>query len=120
MDNSGTVESIAINSLVGEQQKRDGVYKTIETSNNAGSESSILSTEKREELESREIKYSNKQTTGRNVRHNEEQKLQTDKRLEQERKAGRKENARAARRLGEDRLLRSSSWRKEYAWQEKC
>lgn len=47
------------------------------------------------------------QITSNDVRHNEEQELQDDQRLEQERSAGREENARAARRLGRYRQANS-------------
>lgn len=57
--------------------------------------------------------------TGSNVRYNQEQELPADERLEQERSAGREENARAARRLGSYRQVRSSSGRDTNSAQEK-
>ncbi len=55
LDNSGTVERSTLDKLVGELEKRDGAYRTIQASNSGGSESPILTVEEREELESRGI-----------------------------------------------------------------
>lgn len=47
------MEDSAIDKLVGGSETGRRIYKTIETSNNAGGTSSILTVEEREELESR-------------------------------------------------------------------
>ena len=53
MDNRGTVESSTISRLMGEQQKGRGIYRTIQDSNSGASESTAITIEEREELESR-------------------------------------------------------------------
>ena len=49
------MEDSAIDKLVGGSEAGRRIFKTIETSNNAGGTSAILTTEEREELESRGI-----------------------------------------------------------------
>jgi len=55
LDNGRTVENSPFYSLVGGSETGSRIYKTIEASNNAGSPSTVLTTEEREELESRGI-----------------------------------------------------------------
>jgi hypothetical protein len=55
LDNGRTVEDKTISILVGGQQEAKGISRTIEASNIGGNTSTILTSEEREELESRGI-----------------------------------------------------------------
>jgi hypothetical protein len=55
LDNERAMEGSAFDRLVGGSEAGSRIHKTIEASNNAGSSSAVLTTEEREELESRGI-----------------------------------------------------------------
>ena len=55
MDNRQAMVRGAVDRLVGRPKEREGIYRTVASSNSAGGTGAILSIEEREELESRGI-----------------------------------------------------------------
>ena len=55
MDNRQAMARSVVDRLVGRPKEREGIYRTVASSNSAGGTGAILSIEEREELESRGI-----------------------------------------------------------------